>query len=72
MKFVFLNDTGRIVYPHPACFTHGCFAENESPIQHLEERTFMLPTGTYPSVKLWDYGEERGLQIPITPCKEDD
>ncbi len=60
------------MYPHPACFTHGCFAENESPIQHLEERTFMLPTGTYPSVKLWDYGEERGLQIPITPCKEDD
>lgn len=66
MKFVFFNDTGRVVYPHPACFTHGC-SGSEGPIQHLEERTFILPAGSYPSVKLWDYGEEKGLQILISP-----
>lgn len=71
MKFVFLNDTDRIVHVHPACFTHGC-SGSKRPIQHLEERTFILPDGTYPSVKLWDYGDDKGLQILITACSEED
>lgn len=71
MKFKFFNDTGRIVSIHPASFLHGCQAKN-SPISPLEERIFILPAGTYPTVKMWDYGENRGLQILVSSCKEED
>ncbi|WP_257206521.1 hypothetical protein [Bacillus thuringiensis] len=37
------------------------------PIKPLEERVFILPNGTYPWVKIWDYGKERGLQILVSP-----
>lgn len=34
---------------------------------HMEERLLILPEGTYPWVKMWDYVEERGLQILASP-----
>ncbi|MEW4108335.1 hypothetical protein [Bacillus thuringiensis] len=45
---------------HPATFIHGC-KEDGTPIKQREERLLILPEGTYPCVKMWDYGEERGL-----------
>ncbi|RCW62965.1 hypothetical protein [Saliterribacillus persicus] len=71
MKFVYFNDTGRTITIHPASFIHGCTSKNKEPIAHLEERVFYLPEGTYPFVKMWDYGEERGLQILISPTRDD-
>jgi hypothetical protein len=70
MKFKFFNDTGRIVRIHPATFAHGCQSE-KSPINPLEERLFILPTGSYPTVKMWDYGENIGLQILVSPNMEE-
>ncbi|ULL13985.1 hypothetical protein DVH26_05705 [Paenibacillus sp. H1-7] len=66
MKFVYYNDTGRIVKIHPASVLHGCDVD-ESPIQPLEERVFLLPANTYPWVKMWDYGQDQGLSILVSP-----
>ena len=66
MKFVYFNDTGRIVSIHPATFVHGCQGSRE-PIAPLEQRVFILPDGTYPWVKMWDYGPELGLKILVSP-----
>jgi len=66
MKFAFFNDTGREVNVHPATILHGCKCNND-PIHPLEERIFNLPTGTYPWVKMWDYGDKTGLQILVSP-----
>ncbi|MBA2876377.1 hypothetical protein [Thermaerobacillus caldiproteolyticus] len=68
MKFVYLNDTGRIVNIHPATFIHGCSA-SDAPIEPLEERLFVLPEGTYPWIKMWDYGE-KGLMILVSPRQD--
>lgn len=70
MKFQYYNDTNRKVNIHPATFIHGCKGHKE-PIQPLEERTFILPDGTYPWVKMWDHGDG-GLSILISPMKEID
>jgi len=68
MKFIYFNDTGREVKVHPATFINGCTGLKE-PIKHLEQRLFELPDGTFPWVKMWDYGEV-GLSILVTPMKE--
>lgn len=68
MKFVFFNDTGRRVGIHPATLTHGCICE-EHGIEPFEERIFELPENTFPWVKMWDYGEKRGLSILVSPRK---
>lgn len=70
MKFEFYNDTGRIVTIHPATHIHGCEVNDEA-IEPGEVRIFILPTNTYPWVKLWDYGKENGLQILVSPSLED-
>jgi hypothetical protein len=64
-KFVYFNDTNRIVSIHPATQTHGCEVDM-SGIQPQTIREFILPEGTYAWVKMWDYGE-RGLQILVSP-----
>lgn len=69
MKFKYCNDTGRTIYIHPATFIYGCMGD-ETPIKPLEERLFLLPKNTYPWVKMWDYGEERGLQILVSPITD--
>jgi hypothetical protein len=69
MKFIYFNDTRRIVTIHPATFIHGCKGNNE-PIKPQEERLFILPPNNYPWVKMWDYGENGGLQILVSPFKE--
>lgn len=69
MKFTYYNDTNRIVNIHPATFSHGCTGEI-NPIKPLEERTFVLPEGTYPWVKMWDFGEG-GLSLLISPTVEE-
>lgn len=56
MRFDFFNDTGREVRIHPATFDSGCEVNAEK-IQPLETRTFSLPAGTFPSMKLWDHGD---------------
>lgn len=70
MKFIYYNDTNRVVNIHPATFLHGSTGKKE-PIQPLEERVFTLPEGTYPWVKMWDYGEI-GLSILVSPVVEVD
>ena len=72
MKFEYFNDTGREIGIHPATREHGTECDM-SPIKHLEIRTFYLPDGTYPWVKMWDYGEERGgLCILVSPREENE
>ncbi|REB11147.1 hypothetical protein DVB69_01230 [Sporosarcina sp. BI001-red] len=66
MKFIYFNDTGRKVLIHPATFISGC-ASSDTAIEPLEERTFVLPEGSYPWVKMWDYGPGVGLQILVSP-----
>lgn len=70
MKFVFFNDTGREVGIHPATIDNGCKCEL-GPIKPLEVRKFILPEGTYPWVKMWDYGE-RGLSLLVSPQLDDE
>lgn len=69
-KFVYFNDTKRIVSIHPATRTHGTDCDM-SGIQPLEQRVFTLPEGTYAWVKMWDYGNS-GLQILVSPHSEAD
>jgi len=69
VKFVYFNDTGRIVGVHPATFMHGCSGD-KTPIKPKEQRLFILPENTYPWVKMWDYGEKIGLQILVSPIKD--
>jgi hypothetical protein len=64
-KFVYYNDTGRLVGIHPATRTHGCECDMAG-IKHGEVREFILPEGTYAWVKMWDYGNA-GLQILVSP-----
>ncbi|HIV75474.1 MAG TPA: hypothetical protein H9895_10370 [Candidatus Pseudogracilibacillus intestinigallinarum] len=68
MKFVYFNDTNRVVHIHPATIIHGCDVLNTS-IQPLEERVFKLPNNTYPWVKMWD--NENGLTILVSPKKDE-
>lgn len=70
MKFVYYNDTNRPVSIHPATIIHGCDVDM-TVIKPLEERSFSLPKGTYPWVKMWDYGEKGGLQILVSPHSEE-
>lgn len=70
MKFKYYNDTNRVVTVHPATFLHGCIGNKDS-IQPLEIRTFLLPEGTYPWVKMWDH-QESGLCILISPTEDND
>lgn len=69
MKFQYLNDTQRVISIHPATELHGCQCDM-SPIKHGELRTFILPEGTYPWVKMWDHGGEYGLCILVSPTIE--
>ncbi|GIN19191.1 MAG TPA: hypothetical protein DEO65_10050 [Bacillus bacterium] len=57
-------------YIHPATFLHGYTGDKE-PINYLEERTFILPKGTYPWVKMWDYGDV-GFSILVSPIADND
>ena len=69
MKFLFSNDTGRDVSVHPATKEHGVDCDM-SVIKPLESRIFNLPDNSVPWVKLWDYGETRGLNILVSSLKE--
>lgn len=69
MKFIYFNDTDRLVAIHPATFLYGCTGE-ETPINPGAQRLFTLPQNTYPWVKMWDYGEEIGLQILVSPISD--
>lgn len=69
MKVIYFNDTKRMVSIHPATTMYGIECE-DTPIKPLEERTFTLPEGTYPWIKMWDYGEGRGLQILVSAREE--
>jgi len=64
MKFKFYNDTGKEVSIHPA--TEIGIKCDMSVIKPLEERSFFLPEKTYPWVKMWDYGEKKGLSILVS------
>lgn len=63
-KFVFINDTGREVCIHPETII-SIYNVDKSPIKPLEKRIFILPEGTYPWVKMLDYGKEIGLSILV-------
>jgi len=67
LKFVYYNDTGRKVSIHPATKETYKVECDTSTIQPLQERIFYLPDNTYPWVKMWDYGEKRGLSIIVIP-----
>jgi len=70
MKFKFFNDTGRSVSIHPGTEVSGIKCDLNV-ISPLEERIFYLPPKTYPWVKMWDYGEKRGLSILVSAQKDD-
>lgn len=70
MKFQYFNDTNRMVSIHSASFLDGCTADMNE-IAPLTTCTFHLPDGTYPWVKMWDYGE-LGLSILVSPIKDSD
>lgn len=63
-KFIYFNDTNRIVSIHPATIHHGCEVDL-SAIQPQTIREFTLPEGAYAWVKMWDY--KTNLQILVTP-----
>lgn len=67
MKFVYYNDTGREVSIHLGTKDVYKVECDMSTIQPLQERVFYLPDNTYPWVKMWDYGEQRGLSILVIP-----
>ena len=71
MKFKFYNDTGREVNVHPATEGNGIKCDM-TVIKPLEERSFFLPENTYPWVKLWDYGEKKGLSILVSPQSDNE
>lgn len=71
MKFQYYNDTNRIVGIHPATMLYDIKMNNTGDIYHGEVRTFTLPEGSYPIVKMWDYGGRNGLQILVIPQTED-
>ena len=62
MKFTFFNDSKKDISVHTATFIHGCKGSGD-PIKPLEERTFILPEGTYPWVKTW------GNMILVSPTE---
>ncbi|MFS0558991.1 hypothetical protein [Brevibacillus sp. 179-C9.3 HS] len=70
MKFKYYNDTGRMISIHPATKAGGVECEMDI-IKPLEERTFHLPHGTYPWVKMWDHGGEGGLFILVSAQTDD-
>jgi len=63
------NLTSRTISIHPATFIHGCHGI-DMPISPKEDAIFLLPEGTFPWVKMWDYKERGGLQILVSPEKE--
>jgi len=63
------NLTSRRISIHPATFLHGCHGM-DMPIASKEDAIFLLPEGTFPWVKMWDYGEKHGLQILVSPQRE--
>lgn len=69
MKFVYFNETRRLVSIHPATIYHGCEV-NLDAIKPLEERVFTLPEGTYAHVRMWNMGEN--LEILVVPRSEAD
>ncbi len=71
-KFDFFNDTKREISIMPATFIHGTKSTSEEKIKPLEIRTFETPEGTYPWVKIWDYGEKGGLSILVSNKKEEE
>jgi len=65
-QFLYYNDTKRTVRIHPATKSHGTDC-NMNDVLAGEMRMFYLPEGTYPWVKMWDYGGESGLQLLVSP-----
>ncbi|PGK52573.1 hypothetical protein CN918_31110 [Priestia megaterium] len=60
------NLTSQSVSIHPATFIHGCHGL-DMPIAPKEDAVFLLPEGTFPWIKMWDYKERGGLQILVSP-----
>lgn len=71
MKFQYYNDTKRTIGIHSATYSHGATSDMAS-IKPGDICTFILPEGTFPWVKMWDYGGESGLQILVSPSKVDE
>lgn len=65
-QFLYYNDTKRTVRIHPATKSHGTDC-NMNEILAGEMRMFYLPEGSYPWVKMWDYGGESGLSLLVSP-----
>lgn len=70
MKFVYFNDTKRQVYVHPATIDSGVEVEGSGAIAPTTTKTFYLPEGTYPWVKMWDHGSY--LEIFVRAVKDGD
>ncbi|RKP55570.1 hypothetical protein D7Z26_10330 [Cohnella endophytica] len=70
MKFEYYNDTGRDISIHAATESSGITCDM-SIIKPLETRTFIIPTDTYPWVKMWDHGELLGLCILVYAKKDE-
>jgi hypothetical protein len=62
-KYLFFNDTGKIISIHPETQESGIIVEKnnknyENVIYPLELVVFTAPEGKIPIMKLWDYGFE--------------
>ncbi|MFP7487290.1 hypothetical protein SFC65_24355 [Priestia filamentosa] len=70
---IYHNHTNRNVTIHTATFEHGCTADKNG-IAANETCAFTLPNGTFPWVKMWDYGiddgVDRGLMVLVSPTKQ--
>lgn len=69
--FEYFNDTQRIVGIHNATWS-SVHSDNKEKIQPLEVRKFILPEGSHPWVKMWDYGGESGLRILVSYVLDED
>ena len=70
IRFDYFNDTKRNVHIHSASVFHGCeIKDDKTDILPEEIATFYLPPNTYPWVKMWDYGQEKGLWLFVSPTK---
>lgn len=64
-----MNDTKREVHVHPGTEVYGVKCDMEI-IHPLQERTFYLPPNTYARVKMWNYGERKGISILVSAEQE--
>lgn len=63
-KFIYFNNTDKLVSIHPATLKHGCEVDLEA-IKPGEHRLFLLPEGAYPWLRMFEYSTH--FEILVSP-----